>query len=606
VLIGARLKAPNAALVGILAGSLIAVNSTAGAQAATTTKRPATVSAPDSSGMGSMAGIKMDSGSGSDMTGMAMGGSGTSATGLNRMVPMPKGMPMMAGMEGSAPSVIPFLPGAGVDPATFPLATPRQAVALASGDTLKLDAGLVRRTINGRTFVMYGFNGQYPGPLIRVKQNTTITVVFTNHIDLPSAVHWHGLRQDNRFDGVPGLTQDPVLPGKSFVYTVHFPDAGIYWYHPHLREDVEQGLGLFGNMIVDSPDPAYYSPVNSEQVLMLDDLLIDKQGIFPFGHDAADFTIMGRMGNVLLVNGEPRYNLTVHKGDVVRFFLTDVSNARSWNLSMGGLPIKVVAADVSKFDHEVKVPNVTIIPAQRYVVEVRFDQPGVVPLTQQVQGLNNFLGEFFSEVDTLGAITVSPDPSPQNYSPAFDVLRANKDVIDDIQKYRQYFDKPPDKSVTLTVNIQGLPIPIVAFMSVDTMYFPPVEWNDGMPDMNWIATSKQVKWIIRDDATGKENENIDWHFKQGDVVKIRMRNDGESQHPMGHPMHFHGQRFLVVARNGVPNQYLAWKDTELVPVGQTVDILLDASNPGKWMAHCHIAEHLEAGMHMMFTVDPAS
>ena len=143
-------------------------------------------------------------------------------------------------------------------------------------------------------------------------------------------------------------------------------------------------------------------------------------------------------------------------------------------------------------------------------------------------------------------------------------------------------------------------------MSVDTMYFSSVEWNDGMPDMNWVSTTKQVEWIMRDLETGKENEDIDWHFKQGDVVKIRIHNDGLSMHPMGHPIHFHGQRFLVLSRDGVPNPYLAWKDTDLIPVGQTVDILLDASNPGKWMAHCHIAEHLEAGMHMMFTVDPAA
>src|SRR5208283_1215628 len=165
-------------------------------------------------------------------------------------------------------------------------------------------------------------------------------------------------------------------PGGSFVYTVHFPDPGIYWYHPHVREDIEQSLGLFGNMIVDSPDPAYYSPVNSEQVLMLDDLLIDKQGLFPFGREYSDFAIMGRFGNVLLVNGEPRYHLAVHKGDVVRFFLTDVSNARSWNLNFGGLPIKLVAADLSRFDHEITVAHVRIIPAPRHLVDVQVDTPG--------------------------------------------------------------------------------------------------------------------------------------------------------------------------------------------------------------------------------------
>lgn len=558
-------------------------------------------------GTSSMAGMKMDS----SRSAASTGGQGDMANmpgmsgGMDRMVPMPKGMPMMAGMDGAKPTAEPYLPGVGVDPSTVPMAEPRKLVTVASGDTFNLEAGLVRRVINGRTFVMYGFNGQYPGPLIRVKQNTTITVRFTNHIDQPSAIHWHGVRLDNRFDGVPGLTQAAVAPGQTFIYTVHFPDAGIYWYHPHVREDMEQGLGLFGNMIVDSPDPAYYSPVNSEQVLMLDDLLIDQAGLFPFGKEAADFTIMGRFGNVLLVNGEPRYNLAVHKGDVVRFFITDVSNTRSWNLNFGGAPIKVVAADVSKFDHELMTPNVTIVPAQRYVVEVHFDKPGTFPILNEVQALNNFQGEYFSEVDTLGAVTVSTEAASPSYASQFATLRTNKDVVSDIDHYRSYFDKAPDKQLELTVNIQGLPVPLVAFMSVDTMYFSPVEWNDGMPDMNWISTAKQTKWIMRDVQTGKENENIDWQFKQGDVVKIRIHNDGLSMHPMGHPIHFHGQRFLVLSRDGVPNPYLAWKDTELIPVGQTVDILLDASNPGKWMAHCHIAEHLEAGMHMMFTVSPS-
>lgn len=578
----------------VLAASLVGTGIAAGQQ------RPA-----DSTGsMGGMSGMNMDGNGGTGGRGGGDTSSMAGMSGLDRMVPMPGGVMMMAGMEGTKPDVTPYLPGAGVNPATLPLAAPRKIVTLANGDTFNLEAALVRRVINGRAFVMYGFNGQYPGPLIRVKQNTTITVRFTNHIDLPSAVHWHGVRLDNRFDGVPGVTQAAVAPGQTFVYTVHFPDAGIYWYHPHVREDMEQGLGLFGNMIVDSPDPAYYSPVNSEQTLMLDDLLIDKGGLFPFGKEAADFTIMGRFGNVLLVNGEPHYRLSVHKGDVVRFFITDVSNTRSWNLNFGGAPIKVVAADVSKFEHELMVPNVTIAPAQRFVVEVRFDKPGEFPIENAVQGLNNFQGEYFSEVDTVGTVTVSPEAASPNYAQAFETLRSNQDVISDIDHYRQYFDKPPDKQLELTVNIQGLPVPIVAFMSIDTMYFSPVEWNDGMPDMNWISTTRQVRWIMRDLQTGKENMDIDWHFKQGDVVKIRIHNDGTSMHPMGHPIHFHGQRFLVLSRDGVPNPYLAWKDTELIPVGQTVDILLDASNPGKWMAHCHIAEHLEAGMHMVFTVDP--
>ncbi|HEY5646501.1 MAG TPA: multicopper oxidase domain-containing protein, partial [Pseudomonadales bacterium] len=88
-------------------------------------------------------------------------------------------------------------------------------------------------------------------------------------------------------------------------------------------------------------------------------------------------------------------------------------------------------------------------------------------------------------------------------------------------------------------------------------------------------------------------------------VKIRLFNDPKALHPMHHPIHIHGQRFLVLARDGVANENLVWKDTAIVPVGSRVDILLELSNPGDWLAHCHISEHIEAGMKMVIHVDPA-
>jgi FtsP/CotA-like multicopper oxidase with cupredoxin domain len=126
-----------------------------------------------------------------------------------------------------------------------------------------------------------------------------------------------------------------------------------------------------------------------------------------------------------------------------------------------------------------------------------------------------------------------------------------------------------------------------------------------MPDMNWLSTSKQVKWILREDATRKENMDIDWHVKQGSVVKLRIFNDPKSFHPMQHPIHLHGQRMLVVSRDGVRPRNLVWKDTAIIPVGSTVDLLIDASNPGAWMLHCHIAEHLQSDMMAVLHVDVA-
>ncbi len=538
-------------------------------------------------GMPGMQSPKRDT-SAKDMPGMSMS--------APMPIPMPKGMPMIPGLVGLIPPVTSFLPGAGVDPKRLPAAKPTEVKRLADGDTLDLTAMLVRRTIKGRSFVMYGFNGEVPGPLIRVPQNATIHVRFHNRIDLPSTIHWHGVRLDNRYDGVPGLTQDSVPAGGDFIYTVHFPDAGIYWYHPHVREDIEQAMGLFGNVRVDSPDRDYYSPVNREQTLVLDDLLVNADTLIPFGKEAPDFALMGRVGNVITVNGETGYSLSVNHGDVVRFFLTNVSSSRTYNVSFGGAPIKVIASDVSKFEHEERVPGVVIAPAERYVVEVMFDRPGRVAMVNAVQAINHYAGEFSPEVDTLGVVSVGAKPASPSYRAQFNVMRSNTAVARDIDAYRKYFDKAPDKTFRLTVDVNSLPLATVQFMNVDTAYYAPVEWVDGMPDMNWLSTSKQVRWILRDEATGQENMDIDWRVPRGSVVKLRIFNDPKSFHPMQHPIHLHGQRMLVIARDAVPTRDLVWKDTAIIPVGSTVDLLIDASNPGDWMLHCHIAEHLGAGM----------
>jgi FtsP/CotA-like multicopper oxidase with cupredoxin domain len=518
-------------------------------------------------------------------------------------IPMPKGMPMIPGLVGLTPPVSSFLPGAGVDPATVPPAKPTQTVRLKDGDTLDLTAGLVRRTIRGQRFVMYAFNGMVPGPLLRVAQQATITVRFHNRIDLPSTVHWHGLRHDNRFDGVPGLTQKEVAPGGDFTYTVHFPDAGVYWYHPHVREDIEQAMGLFGNMVVDAPEPDYYSPVNRELSLVLNDLLINADSLIPFGKEAPTYALMGRVGNVLTVNGEPNYKLSVKKGEVVRFFFTNVSNSRTYNVSFSGAPMKVVASDVSRFEREERVASVVLAPAERYVVEARFDRPGRYALVNAIQAINHYEGEFVPEVDTLGIVTVSDVPASPDHGSRFAALRAYPAVSRDVDRFRRYFDKEPDERLTLTVKPNSLPLATVQFMNVDTAYYAPVEWVDGMPDMNWLSTSKQVKWILREDATGRENMDIDWHVKAGSVVKLRIFNDPKSFHPMQHPIHLHGQRMLVVSRDGVKTRNLVWKDTVIIPVGSTVDLLIDASNPGQWMLHCHIAEHLGSDMMAVMHVD---
>jgi FtsP/CotA-like multicopper oxidase with cupredoxin domain len=120
--------------------------------------------------------------------------------------------------------------------------------------------------------------------------------------------------------------------------------------------------------------------------------------------------------------------------------------------------------------------------------------------------------------------------------------------------------------------------------------------------MNAHATPSMVTWIIRDAKTGKENLQAGASFEQGDYARVRIRNLAESMHPMQHPIHLHGQRFLVDSIDGKPNPDLGWKDVVLVPAGSEVTLTIEMSNPGTWVAHCHILEHAEAGMVTAFTV----
>ena len=187
------------------------------------------------------------------------------------------------------------------------------------------------------------------------------------------------------------------------------------------------------------------------------------------------------------------------------------------------------------------------------------------------------------------------------------MLRSNADVRRDIDGYRGRLAAAPDRTLLLTLDASNtLPFGLVQALRLDTGYVNPVEWSGTMPMMDWLSTSHDVRWVLRDVATGRENMDIGWRFRVDDVVRLRLVNDRHTLHPMHHPIHIHGQRFLVLAVNGDRMQTLVWKDTVLLPAGSTVDLLVEMTNPGRWMLHCHIAEHLESGMHTVFEVVSAS
>ncbi len=577
-------------LRAISMASIALVPAAAGAQAVDSAHRD-TLRAPEMSGMPGM----------DNMPGMHAHARDTLVAASGRtIVPMLKS-PMMPGLEGVRPASGEFVILGGRDLRTLPRARPATESRVSDGDTVTVTMSLVQRELGGHALAAYAYNGQTPGPRFRVKQGATFYVRFHNGLDQPATIHWHGVRLDNASDGAPGVTQAPVPAGEEFVYAVHCPDAGVFWYHDHVRTDIRLPMGLYGNIYVEPSTEASTPAPRRSEFLILSDLLADGDSVISYGKTSPNFALMGRFGNVLLVNGEPRWHLDVSSGEVVRLLLTNVASARTFNISFGDAPMKLVASDLGPYVREIMVPSIVIAPGERYVVDVSFNKPGRIVMENQVQSVDHFFGVFSADVDTMGYVRVSGQPTRPGS--AFTTLHEDSATKHDIARYSRHFDRPPDEEIALRTSVHDLPIPVMQFMSVDTLFRPPLEWSDGMSDMNWVATGEEVRWIIRDTRTGSENMKIAWHYRQGDVIKLRIFNDPRSMHPMNHPMHLHGERFLVVARDGKANPYLVWKDTAIIPVGSTVDLLLDLSNPGMWMLHCHILEHAESGMMATIQVD---
>src|SRR5215203_5151079 len=201
----------------------------------------------------------------------------------------------------------------------LPEASNPSVVRLYNGDSFDLSIYPVRKRIGDAEERMLGYNGSIPGPTLHVDQGSEITVEVTNNGDVEATVHWHGLRLENRYDGVPHETQLPIPIGGTYTYKIQFPDAGLYWYHPHIREDYGLEMGLYGNVVVVPDDADYWPPVDREIVLTLDDVLIEDGQLAKFHHGGPTHVAMGRFGNVMLTGGETFPTRQARAAEVVRF-----------------------------------------------------------------------------------------------------------------------------------------------------------------------------------------------------------------------------------------------------------------------------------------------
>ena len=387
-------------------------------------------------------------------------------------------------------------------------------------------------------------------------------------------------------------TQEAIQPGKSFLYELNFPDAGIYWYHPHAREDYQQELGLYGNIIVIPNKDDYYNKVNREEFIFLDDIQLTGGDITPVYKDKINQVLMGRFGNVMLINGKESYDVTVKKGDVVRFYLTNAANTRLFNFSIENTKLKVIGSDGGSYESEFFVNSIIVSPSERSVVEVLFDKPGEYKI-KHVNPDNTY---------ALGKVKVLNENTDIDYSSQFSIIKENKYVREEVEQYKSYVNRSPDVNLKLDVDLPGMRM-MGQNMQMNHADESGLEWEDVMQMMNFGSSNNLIDWKITDTKTGLSNMKIQYKWKVGNKVKIRITNDENSPHPMQHPIHLHGQRFLVLSTEGIPNDNLVWKDTVLVQTGKSIDILVDMTNTGKWMTHCHIAEHLSDGMMFEFEVE---
>jgi FtsP/CotA-like multicopper oxidase with cupredoxin domain len=611
------------------------------------------------------------------------------------------------------------------DPTGLPEAGRPALLELADGDRLELRVGPVAKRLGDTVVRMLGYNGSVPGPTLKVQQGSELIVEVENQGDLDTTVHWHGLRLENRYDGVPHETQAPIPVGGRFTYRIQFPDAGLYWYHPHIREDYTQELGLYGNILVEPTEADYWPPVDRELVLTVDDLLVEDNQIAPFSRSETSYAAMGRFGNVFLTSGDPDLQLEARVGEVVRLWLTNTANTRVFNLALPGARLKLVGGDSGRVEHQELIDEVLLAPSERAVVDAILEQPGELHL------------EHRNPDRTYRLTTVTVSEAPAAPSPAareFEVLRRAPELEAERQQLDRWLAAAPDKVLALVAQMDdpaALPegagpvtyacpmhpevtsqepgrcpkcgMKLLATQApaatayacpmhpevvsdqpgrcptcgmkllataAPTSYVCPmhpevtsdqpgrcpkcgmkllagqptaghhqamdhhddatmhhdmamghqedhhdmghgpaggIEWEDDMVEVNRLTTAATMHWKFLDRTSGTDSPAIDWSFTVGDRVKLRLVNEMDSDHPMHHPFHLHGAgRFLVLSRDGVPEPNLVWKDTVLVRTGQTVDILFDVTNPGLWMAHCHIAEHMQSGMMFSFNVTRAT
>ncbi len=426
-------------------------------------------------------------------------------------------------------------------------------VAVADGAVIQLVAEQTMLPIlsSGDTELL-AYNGTVPGGPWRIRQFDDVNVDFTNLLEEPTSVHWHGLQQALVDDGVPGLSHPPIEPGQGWTYHLNTDNVGTYWFHPHYNTHEQLDRGLYGAFVVEEASPP---PVDIDMLWVLDDWELDSDNqVRDTFERHGDRTHMGRLGDVLSVNGMTPYRAALPAGALVRLRMVAASNARTWNVQIpeAAGDAALVARDIGYLTAPQPIRDVFLTPGDR--AEIVFRVP------DEVGAALTFYGEHYrlEFPKAFASFIVVENDRP--------VVEAWQHPVVEIPDYSDLLNTPEDLEIYIDATE-----PPGGDASLFVWRINGRSFNESMGVDTPLAT-----------------------LKTGELMHIRFRNDGG--YNFGHPMHIHGQRFQVLAVNDVPVDNPSYEDTVWVPPEGTVDIAMLPDNPGIWMLHCHILEHVELGM----------
>lgn len=433
---------------------------------------------------------------------------------------------------------------------------------------------------------IWGYDGLSPGPTLRVKQGEELKVRLVNDIKQPTVVHWHGIRLPNAMDGVPHLTQMPIEPGASFDYRFVAPDAGTFWYHSHFLSSEQMARGLFGPLVVEEREPV---AVDRDLVLVVNDWRLMNDGaIQPSFGNMHDAMMAGRLGQYITINGQDMLDVPVRSNERVRLRIVNAANARIFAFRIAQHAVRVMAIDGQPCPPYLASDGVLRLgPGTRFdlFLDAALKPGATAPIeVDDLRGGWLEVGRIVYDAGPPLRAQPLPEPAPLPDNP----LPAKLDIANALT-----LDVPLDGGGMAMMMGRGGMGGMGGGMGGGMM-------GGGMGAAGFrgygLAPQERI-WALASIASSGHDGPPLFKVARGRTVILNLPN----RTAFPHAMHVHGHHFRQLeGGKQIPRPY--WLDTVIVDPERSERIAFVADNPGKWMIHCHMIEHMAAGMAAWFEV----